>query len=75
MSRTRLLELACRPEPVAKALLRAHAAPTLIHGDLRGDDLSFDGDRVVLIDWDLATAATPTVEFASYLAHTPRAAR
>ena len=44
------------------------AAPTLIHGDLRDDNLGFDGDRVVLIDWDLATAGTPTVEFAWYLA-------
>ena len=44
------------------------APPTLIHGDLRDDNLGFDGDRVVLIDWDLATAGTPTVDFAWYLA-------
>jgi aminoglycoside phosphotransferase (APT) family kinase protein len=48
--------------------VRAHGAPALIHGDLRDDNLGFDGDRVVLIDWDLATAGTPTVEFAWYLA-------
>ena len=54
------------------ALVDAHGAATLIHGDLRGDNLGFDGDRLVLIDWDLATAGTPTVEFAWYLAHSAR---
>jgi len=39
-----------------------------VHGDLRDDNLGFDGERVVLIDWDLATAGTPTVDFAWYLA-------
>ena len=39
---------------------RAYGGTTLIHGDLRGDNLGFDGDRLVLIDWDLATAGTPT---------------
>jgi aminoglycoside phosphotransferase (APT) family kinase protein len=67
-----VLELTRRPQALADALVRAHGAPTLIHGDLRGDNLGFDGDRVVLIDWDLATAGTPTVEFAWYLAHTAR---
>ena len=56
-------------QPLCDALLRAQGAPTLIHGDLRGDNLGFDGDRLVLIDWDLATAGTPGVEFAWYLAH------
>jgi hypothetical protein len=63
-----MLELAANPGPLADALVRAHGAPALIHGDLRDDKLGFDGDRVVLIDWDLATAGTPTVEFAWYLA-------
>ena len=66
--REAVLELTQRPHPLAGALLRAHGAATLIHGDPRGDNLGFDGDRVVLIDWDLATAGTPTVEFAWYLA-------
>ena len=56
-------------QPLCDALLRAQGGPTLIHGDLRGDNLGFDGDRLVLIDWDLATAGTPGVEFAWYLAH------
>jgi aminoglycoside phosphotransferase (APT) family kinase protein len=67
-----VLELTDRPSALADALVRAHDAPTLIHGDLRGDNLGFDGDRLVLIDWDLASAGTPTVEFAWYLAHSAR---
>jgi hypothetical protein len=63
-----VLTLARDPAPLARALLAAHGAPTLIHGDLRDDNLGFAGDRVVLIDWDLATAGTPTVDFAWYLA-------
>jgi aminoglycoside phosphotransferase (APT) family kinase protein len=67
-----VLDLTRRPDALADALLRAHGASTLIHGDLRGDNLGFDGDRLVLIDWDLATAGTPTTEFAWYLAHSAR---
>jgi hypothetical protein len=63
-----VLALAADPVPLAGALVAAHGEPTLIHGDLRDDNLGFDGDRVVLIDWDLATAGTPTVDFAWYLA-------
>jgi hypothetical protein len=67
-----VLALTRDPLPLCDALLRAQGAPTLIHGDLRGDNLGFDGDRLVLIDWDLATAGTPGVEFAWYLAHSAR---
>ena len=67
-SATRCWRSRADPAPLADALLRAHGAPTLIHGDLRDDNFGFDGDRLVLIDWDLATAGTPTVEFAWYLA-------
>jgi phosphotransferase family enzyme len=67
-----VLDLARRPNALADALLRAHGGSTLIHGDLRGDNLGFDGDQLVLIDWDLAAAGTPTVEFAWYLAHSAR---
>lgn len=67
-----VLELASGPDALADALLLAHGASTLIHGDLRGDNLGFTDDAVVLIDWDLASAGTPTVEFAWYLAHSAR---
>jgi aminoglycoside phosphotransferase (APT) family kinase protein len=56
------------PRPLAAALRDAHGGATLVHGDLRDDNLGFDGERVVLIDWDMATAGTPTVDFAWYLA-------
>ena len=42
---------------------------TLIHGDLRDDNLGLTEDRIVLLDWDLATAGTPAMEFAWYLCH------
>ena len=42
---------------------------TLLHGDLRDENLGLTDDRIVLLDWDLATAGTATVEFAWYLCH------
>ena len=63
-----VLEAAVDPAPLAGALRAAYGGETLVHGDLRDDNLGFDGDQVVLIDWDLATAGTPTVDFAWYLA-------
>jgi hypothetical protein len=63
-----VLAIVRAPDRLADALLAAYGGSTLIHGDLRDDNLGFDGDRVVLIDWDLATAGTPTVDFAWYLA-------
>ena len=56
------------PGPLAGAL-EATGTVTLIHGDLRDDNLGLVGDGIVLLDWDLATAGTPTVEFAWYLCH------
>jgi hypothetical protein len=67
-----VLDLTRRPDVLADSLARAYGGETLIHGDLRGDNLGFDGHRLVLIDWDLASAGTPTVEFAWYLAHSAR---
>ena len=64
--------LAGDARPLAAALIDAYGGTTLIHGDLRGDNLGFDGDSLVLIDWDLAAAGTPGVEFAWYLAHSAR---
>jgi Phosphotransferase enzyme family len=56
------------PSRLAAALLAGREA-TLLHGDLRDDNLGLRDDRVVLLDWDLATAGTPSVEFAWYLCH------
>ena len=53
--------------PLVEQLTRR--GTTLIHGDLRDDNLALAGDRIVLLDWDLATAGTPADEFAWYLLH------
>ena len=55
------------PEPLARAL-RA-GATTLVHGDLRDDNLGFVDGRVVLLDWDIAGEGTPALEVAWYLCH------
>jgi Ser/Thr protein kinase RdoA (MazF antagonist) len=65
---TRLAE---DPAPLAAAIRNVYGT-TLIHGDLRGDNLGFADGRLVLIDWDLATCGSPGVEFAWYLAHSAR---
>jgi Ser/Thr protein kinase RdoA (MazF antagonist) len=53
--------------PLVEQLTRR--GTTLIHGDLRDDNLALAGGRIVLLDWDLATAGTPADEFAWYLLH------
>ena len=63
-----VLAAAEAPQALAAQLREAAGGATLIHGDLRDDNLGLDGERIVLIDWDLATAGTPTVDFAWYLA-------
>jgi hypothetical protein len=55
------------PEPLARAL-RA-GGTTLVHGDLRDDNLGFVDGRVVLLDWDIAGEGTPALEVAWYLCH------
>jgi Phosphotransferase enzyme family len=67
-----VLGLASDVGPLADALAGAYGGTTLIHGDLRGDNLGWDGSQLVLIDWDLAAAGTPGAEFAWYLAHSAR---
>ena len=42
---------------------------TLIHGDLRDEQLGIDGDRVIAIDWGLASNAHPALELAWYMMH------
>jgi hypothetical protein len=55
------------PGPLARSL-RA-GGTTLVHGDLRDDNLGFVDGRVVLLDWDIAGEGTPAVEVAWYLCH------
>lgn len=42
---------------------------TLLHGDLRDDNLGLAGETIHLLDWDLATFGPPAVDFAWYLLH------
>jgi Ser/Thr protein kinase RdoA (MazF antagonist) len=61
-----ILAMANRPAPLAEQLRACEQ--TLIHGDLRLNNLGFRGDRVVLIDWgDRTGTAPPAVELASFL--------
>jgi aminoglycoside phosphotransferase (APT) family kinase protein len=53
------------PAPLAAAL--AGDGLTLIHGDLRDDNLGVLDNDVFLIDWDLAAMATPAVELVWFL--------
>lgn len=55
------------PAPLARAL-RA-GGTTLVHGDLRDDNLGFVDGRVVLLDWDIAGEGTPALEVAWHLCH------
>ena len=55
------------PAPLARAL-RA-GGTTLVHGDLRDDNLGFVDGHVVLLDWDIAGEGTPALEVAWYLCH------
>ena len=42
---------------------------TLIHGDLRDEQLGIDGERVIAIDWGLASNSHPAFELAWYMMH------
>ncbi|MGH2758564.1 MAG: phosphotransferase, partial [Actinomycetota bacterium] len=53
------------PSRLAKELSRRDS--TFIHGDLRLHNLGLASDRVVLLDWELASYGPPAVDFAWYL--------
>jgi hypothetical protein len=42
---------------------------TLIHGDLRDEQIGLDGDRLVAVDWGGATQGHPVVELGWYMMH------
>jgi hypothetical protein len=68
------------PDPAAEAVLRLLEDPaplvaqlaryerTLLHGDLWLVNLGLRPDRVVLLDWGVATWAPPAIELGSFLA-------
>ena len=52
----------------------AHAAPSAVqgstacHGDLRADNVLFDGERAVLVDWNWLACGAPWTDFVGVLA-------
>jgi hypothetical protein len=67
------------PEDIAEAMRAIHARPqelatelercetTLIHGDLWLSNIGLRPERVIVLDWGLATQAPPAFEFTLYL--------
>ncbi|HEX5895582.1 MAG TPA: hypothetical protein VFY47_04595 [Thermoleophilaceae bacterium] len=62
-----VLELVDDVTPLAAAL-GAHGT-TLIHGDLRDENIALSDGRLVLLDFGLATLGHPAVELAWYMVH------
>lgn len=62
-----VLELVDDVTPLAAALA-AHGT-TLIHGDLRDENIALPGGRLVLLDFGLATQGHPAAELAWYMVH------
>lgn len=62
-----VLELVADPEPLAGAL--AERGTTLIHGDLRDENIGLPDGRLVLLDFGLATQGHPAAELAWYMVH------
>ena len=61
--------ISCVEDPGPLAARLAPHGSTLLHGDMRDEQMGFSGDRLVLIDWGLATQGHPAVELAWYLCH------
>ena len=62
-----VLELVADPAPLSAALQAR--GTTLIHGDLRDENLGLSAGRLVLLDFGLAAQAHPALELAWYMVH------
>jgi hypothetical protein len=62
-----VLELVGDATPLAGALLERGS--TLIHGDLRDENIALPPGRLVVLDWGLATQGHPAAELAWYMVH------
>jgi ketosteroid isomerase-like protein len=55
------------PAPISAAL--DACGTTLLHGDIRDEQIGLAGRRVVLLDWGIATQGHPVVDYAWHLMH------
>ena len=62
-----ILDLTADVKPLADAL--ATRGTTLIHGDLRDENIALPDGRLVLLDFGLATQGHPAAELAWYMVH------
>jgi hypothetical protein len=62
-----VLDLVANPELLADAL-EEHGS-TLIHGDLRDENIGLGDGTLVLLDWGIATRGHPAVDLAWYMVH------
>jgi hypothetical protein len=61
--------LALHEEPSALVARLDSLGATLIHADIRDEQLGLDGDRLVLLDWGRAAQGHPVVDFAWSICH------
>jgi hypothetical protein len=62
-----VLSLHQDPEPLVAAL--EALGTTLVHADIRDEQIGLAAERLILIDWGLATQAHPVVDFAWSICH------
>jgi len=62
-----VLSLHQDPEPLVAAL--EALGTTLVHADIRDEQIGLTADRLILLDWGLATQGHPVVDFAWSICH------
>jgi hypothetical protein len=62
-----ILALLADPAPLAAELDRC--GTTLIHADIRDEQIGLDGDRLILLDWGRASQGHPAVDFFWSICH------